>query len=418
MNSNILNQSRHKLYTTDIDSIFFKKEFNEQLYDYIEIIKNYKKLIFDSGSYFNQPIKELIGHKTKLQNLEIIFFGYSFNQPIHDIDWKNLTNLQELTFGSEFNQKIKGLDDLINLQKLSFGHAFNQSIEELKWKNLINLYVLSFGYSFNKPIDGLFDSCNLRELTFGHTFNCRFIIKNYKCGWINLCKLIFGSEFNQPIVIQDTILNKNLNFVSEFNLEILIFERNFNQSIEVIRYFKKLKILVFGYEFSQHVEGSIWKNLSNLEILSFEKKFSHPLNREFAGLLNLRHLTLRFDSVQHVELPLNIKYLSVNSNNQHLIDSLSNNIKHLDLDEKFNLELNNLPTSIERLTIKPFSIYNKPLNNLPMNLQYLQLNHDYNCKIENIPKNLNELVCSKNYKYIGDFKNVKITYYKRTFDHY
>ena len=74
------------------------------------------------------------------------------------------------------------------------------------------------------------------------------------------------------------------------------------------------------------------------------------------------------------------------------------------------MELNNLPTSIKYIEFCNTG-YNKQLNNLPNSVEYIELNCKYNQKILKIPKNLKTLKCSKNYEFISDFNNYKITTY-------
>ena len=108
-----------------------------------------------------------------------------------------------------------------------------------------------------------------------------------------------------------------------------------------------------------------------------------------------------------INIPFNIKYLKLNCNNQNIIDYLHNNIEELELDSDFNLELNNLPTSIKKIIFINLD-YNWELNNLPNSIEYIELPKYYNKKILNIPAKLKVIKCSKNYKYIDDFITYQI----------
>ena len=101
---------------------------------------------------------------------------------------------------------------------------------------------------------------------------------------------------------------------------------------------------------------------------------------------------------QNLNIPFNIKYLKLNCNNQNIIDYLHNNIEELELDLDFNLELNNLPTSIKKILFLN-SDYNWELNNLPNSIEYIELPYYYKKKILNIPTKLKVIKCSKKYKY-------------------
>ena len=97
-------------------------------------------------------------------------------------------------------------------------------------------------------------------------------------------------------------------------------------------------------------------------------------------------------------------------NNTYYIDYLSNNIEEIEFGYHFNLELNNLPSSIKTMLFNN-DYYDKKLNNLPQGLELLRLPSDYNLPIENIPKELKKIICGIFYKYQKDFKNIKIEYY-------
>ena len=88
-----------------------------------------------------------------------------------------------------------------------------------------------------------------------------------------------------------------------------------------------------------------------------------------------------------------------------MIENLPNSIEGIVLGYNFNLELNNLPNSIKKISFDYYSEYDKELNCLPEFVEYLELNKKYNKKIKKFPLNLKTIKCSKNYKYINDFEN-------------
>ncbi len=94
-----------------------------------------------------------------------------------------------------------------------------------------------------------------------------------------------------------------------------------------------------------------------------------------------------------------------------MIDSLPDSIKELILKYNFNLELNNLPNSIQWIQwIQIFNeLYNKELNNLPNSVEYLKLPLNYRLEIKNIPTNLKTIKCNKDYKYIESLKKIEIS---------
>ena len=112
-----------------------------------------------------------------------------------------------------------------------------------------------------------------------------------------------------------------------------------------------------------------------------------------------------------VNLPFNIKFLQLNCDNQYLIDNLPNGIEELELEFYFNLELNNLPTSIKSILFNKLSKYNKELNCLPNFVELIQLPETYDKKILKIPKELKKIICYENYEFIKDFVNLDVETY-------
>ena len=70
-----------------------------------------------------------------------------------------------------------------------------------------------------------------------------------------------------------------------------------------------------------------------------------------------------------------------------MIENLPNTIKVLNLGWNFYLELNNLPTSIEKISFDENSKYNIELNNLSKSLKVLKLPLYYEKEIKNISPN-------------------------------
>jgi len=100
----------------------------------------------------------------------------------------------------------------------------------------------------------------------------------------------------------------------------------------------------------------------------------------------------------------------LNSNNKTVIDYLPNGIEELVLGYSFNLELNDLPSSIKKIVFKNNN-YKKKLNCLPTNIELIELPEYYKLKIENIPKRLKKIICDKDYKFVDDYSNIEVEYY-------
>lgn len=125
----------------------------------------------------------------------------------------------------------------------------------------------------------------------------------------------------------------------------------------------------------------------------------------------LTHLIFGNEFNQPIDLPSQIIYLSLSSNNEYIINNLPNGIEKLHLfDKAFDLELNNLPTSIKTIifTNVNFRIYDKKLNCLPDSVEYIKLPLEYKHRISNIPKKLKNVSCSYGYEYIDDFRDLGI----------
>jgi hypothetical protein len=133
---------------------------------------------------------------------------------------------------------------------------------------------------------------------------------------------------------------------------------------------------------------------------------------------NLTHLTLGYKFNQKVNIPSNLKYLNIDSNNPDIIENLPNSIEELELGTHFNLELNNLPNSVHTIRFNVNSNYNHELNNLVDTIEILQIPEKYSLEIKNIPKRLKKIILSRDYMYIDDFKTFDIdleTYIKIDF---
>ena len=86
--------------------------------------------------------------------------------------------------------------------------------------------------------------------------------------------------------------------------------------------------------------------------------FGWNFNQQVELPQNLIHLTFGEFFNQQVELPFNVVYLKLNSNN-NIIDYLPSSIEELELGLTFNLELNNLPNSIKKISFILCCKYNK-----------------------------------------------------------
>ena len=248
--------------------------------------------------------------------------------------------------------------------------------------------------------------------------------------------IIFDPEYNDPldinlisqykkIIFSDYQLSdgiceaygnnnfKNFNYIrSKFNQDVtqlpqllthLTFGSDFNRKVTKLP--QLLTHLTFGRYFNQEV--------TKLPQLLTHLTFGRYFNQEVVNLpRHLTHLTFGYEfNKTNIYLPLGIKYLKLDCNNFHIISQLSSNIEVLELDEEFNLELNDLPTLLKKIIFHKYSMYNKELNCLPKFVESIQLPNQYNEQIKNLPSKLKKVICSTQYKYIKDFNNLEVLTY-------
>ena len=195
--------------------------------------------------------------------------------------------------------------------------------------------------------------------------------------WIIDDAIIFKPEFNE-------CLDNYLDIIS--NYRILYFS-NYDDPHLVLKY-KNIynKKLDTSSSFDKPLSNSL-SGLQNLEELDFGYSFNKSLGNSLSKLTNLRKLTLGYNFNQHIVIPGGIKKLSLNSNSQSIIDYLPSSIEELVFGWTFNLELDDLPSSIKKIKIRNAS-YNKKLNNLPSSLETLKLSSKYKVSIDREYKNL------------------------------
>ena len=185
------------------DTLVFKPEFNKPLDDYINIIKNYDKLIFSNYSDI------VICIKTNNQ-FECGFIKYYFNSNFNQSVINLPPNITHLSFGFCFNQEVNNLPP--NITHLSFGCCFNQEV------NIpFSVKYLKLDCNNQNIIDYLPDS--IEELELDYYFNLE--LTNLPSS---LKKIIFNENSNY---------NKNLNCLPK-KLELLQLPRKYNLEIKNI----------------------------------------------------------------------------------------------------------------------------------------------------------------------------------------
>ena len=265
--------------------------------------------------------------------------------------------------------------------------------------------VIIFDPRYDKPLSlKLNIQSNLKKIIFSNYELNNDIFEAYENSNFDNFALIC-SNFNQPLG------NSLANCTA---LTHIFFGYLFNQPLgNSLDNCTKLTHIHFCCEFNQQLTNSL-DNCTVLTHINFGHKFNYPLCDFLYNHPLLVHLGLGYYFNQKVNLPLKLRSLSLNSNNGNLTDYLPNNIKELELEQYFDLELDNLPSSIKKITFDKISKYNQELNCLPTQLSILQLPSDYNKQILSIPNALKKLICSKNYPCINDFSGIDVCTYLKS----
>ena len=243
-----------------------------------------------------------------------IWFGLSFNSNINNIP----DCVEEINFGYEFNQEIDKYPD--SLKYIKFSNDFNQKVDNLP-PNVIHII---FGNNFNQSIDNLPDSVKYIEFGGGSKLTHR-INKFPK----NLTHLSFDGEYNFE-------LNNLPNTISHLNLSKYV------SSID--KFPDSIKKLNLGYAFNKQIS----KYPKNLEVLMFERSFNQPINN-LPDSIKFLQLSENFN-LQINKFPKNLKFLVLNYEfNQPL--KIPEGLEYLVLGEKFNHSIC-LPKSIINYSIE------------------------------------------------------------------
>ena len=123
--------------------------------------------------------------------------------------------------------------------------------------------------------------------------------------------------------------------------------------------------------------------------MTFGYTFNQSLLNSLNYLTNLTHLSIDYLFDKKFDLTPSIKSIYLNSNNKYIIENLPNSIEELEFGYDFDLELDNLPSSIKKIIFNKHCCYTKSLNNLPNSISLLILPEKYNLKIANIPVKIN-----------------------------
>lgn len=249
--------------------------------------------------------------------------------------------------------------------------------------------------------------CNDNTLVFKPKFNQPLHTHTFKYDdVISKCVGLVFSDYDNFNVCENTIecvknyvgsiFNHPVDLEKYTNITDISFGLSFNNNLLLPLFLTKLK---FGYHFNQPVILP-----ESLISLTFGLKFNQPV--KLPPLLT--RLTIGFDFVYPIDLPFEIKYLSLNCNNKYLIDNLPDGIEILELRRNFNLEIQNLPSTIKSIIFNKDSEYDMELNCLPTTINLIQLPRKYTKLITNIPTHLKKIICFYKYQYIHLVDKAKI----------
>ena len=249
---------------------------------------------------------------------------------------------------------------------------------------------------YNKPLDSkLLSQSNYKTIFFPEykLSNKLFDIwENDNCNDL----MFASSDYNQPF-------GNSLNNCQSLTHIVFGVHSMFNCPLaNSLVFCTALTHIFFGIKFNQPLGNSLFF-CTALTHIEFGFEFNCILDNSLDNCTSLIHLGLEYCFNQKINLPHNIRSLSLNFNNVSYIDNLPNSIEELELGSLFNMKLDNLPSSIKKITFSTYSTYDEKLNCLPNGLLILQLPLSYNHQILNIPRTLTKLICSSDYPFTNDF---------------
>jgi len=413
-------------YITNGDTIIFRHDYNKPLNQKHFSKFNYKKIIFSCydlddeldlfeayendilpicyfESQFNHPLTESLANCPLLTH---IYFSDCFNQPLTNC-FDNCPLLTHIDFGSDFNHPLgNSLNNCSLLTHINLSDDFNHPLGN-SLNNCSLLTHINLSYNFNHPLgNSLHNLISVTDLNLGWVFN--HPLGNSLNNCTTLTHIVFSNNFNHPLgnSLDNCTALTHISFGGNFNYPLLHSLDNCTA----------LTHIVLSRQFNQPLGNSL-SNLKSLTHINLGGFFNCPLDNAFDNCTALTHIDFGHGFVQRCEfglcLPPNVSSISLNSNNVDIVNYLSDNIEEIELGKYFNLELDNLPSSIKKIIFDEYSKYNKELNCLPSGLSILKLTFNYDKQIQNRPKSLTKLICSANYIFINDFADVEIETYQR-----
>ncbi len=322
------------------------------------------------------------------KNLKILILPDYFNEVIEKNSLPE--TLEVLIFGKSFNQKIKGGILPKKLKVLILGDSYDQQLN----KNTLpkKLKILSLGSKYKQEIDIKTIPIDLEVLEMHNDYN-----KNIVKHLLNLKILRIYDDGDYAVNLNE--LPKSIEFLDLKNIQDIKCNLDKNG-------LPNLKIL--------KIDGNIFNNLNDLDILAPNVKFIELYNNSTNNFVNvkifpknLEYLVLNSNYIEpgynpKYEYYINFKDIENNllsddeldeNKEREIFQEKIQNLKYLSLHEnkKQKYLLNNLPFSLE--TIKFYKMQFE-VNNLPITISkiYLEREDDikylnkipFGCRIDNI----------------------------------
>ncbi len=142
---------------------------------------------------------------------------------------------------------------------------------------------------------------------------------------------------------------------------------------------------------------------------SIEKVYIKPINitsnEEMVELVEGDY-PVYVDFIEKIDFPDWIKNLKIASYH-HPLNNLPSSLEKLSIEKFYNHPLDKLPKNLKNLTLEHNTYFDKPLDNLPINLKELEIYCSYTQPINNLPQNLKNLTLS--FDYIKPLDNLPLS---------
>ena len=306
-------------------------------------------------SYYNQFIKLCVKTDNDVVDCSKVFRIYNYQGAIPLINFIELRelnmsdyecnmlpslppNLRRLRLPSTFNG---GLVDVLpsSLRVLHLGRKYNQPLYQHGRKVLnFGLKCIIFGHDFNQPIisesGSLYLPPSLVEIDFGYEFNQPIFCKKMALG-PKLKKLKFGCQFNQSIISQEglpyiPLSVKDLKLLSLIQIALGI-NLNGKKYSALPNGLTNLKIMVID---GRSIKDYVPKYLESLHIIRLTNGISGCFPSKLRELrIGFIGLTYEFG---HGDLPDTLELLDINKYNKYIPATIiPNNVETLILGHRY-----------------------------------------------------------------------------------